>query len=111
MNKKSFLKDNEARAIRDLKELLSRKFDLIEFRLFGSKVRGESDFESDIDVMIELAETNPDIEAQIDDIVYEINLKNDSFISTIIFSKKELEEGPMTESPIYKIIQKEGIPL
>ena len=111
MNKKSLLKDNEERALRDLKEVLSRKFDLIEFRLFGSKVRGISDFESDIDVMIEVAETNPDIESQIDDIVYEINLKNDSFISTVIFSKKELEEGPMAESPIYKIIQKEGIPI
>ena len=59
--------------------------------------------------MIEVVESNPEIESQIDDIIFEINLKNDSFISAIIFSKKEIEEGPVTESPIYKIIEKEGV--
>jgi len=29
------------------------------------------------------------------------------FISVIFFNKDEIEKGPMSESPIYKIIQKE----
>lgn len=61
--------------------------------------------------MIEIADSNPEIEAQINDITFEINLQNDSFISVIIFSRKELEEGPLAESPIYKMIQREGLPI
>ena len=109
MKKRLSLKKNEEVAVRMLKEALSERFNLIEFRLFGSRVRGESTSESDIDVMIQIAEFNPEIESQIDDIIFEINLKNDSFISAIIFSKKEIEEGPLAESPIYKIIEKEGV--
>ncbi len=111
MARSRLLKENEERAINSLKEVLSKEFGLIDLRLFGSKARGDSDFESDIDVMIEVAETNPDIESRIDDIVFKINLREDAFICPIIFSKKEIEEGPLAESPIYKIIQKEGFHL
>lgn len=103
------LKGNEETALKSLKEALCKKFDIVDLRVFGSKARGESSDESDIDVMIEVADTNPEIEAQIDDMIFEINLENDSFISAVIFSKKELEEGPLAESPIYKIVQREGI--
>lgn len=103
------MKENEERAIKDLKKALSKKFNLLELRLFGSKARGQEEPDSDIDVMIELAGSNAEIESQIDDIIFEINLKNDSFISAVIFSRKELEEGPLAESPLYKKIQSEGL--
>ena len=111
MKKSILLKENEERAITRLNEILSKKINLIELRLFGSKARGESTQESDLDVMIEIAESNYDIRSQIYDIIFEINLENDTFISSTIFSKKELEDGPMGESPIYKIIHKEGVPI
>ncbi|MCF6150661.1 MAG: hypothetical protein E3K37_18695 [Candidatus Kuenenia sp.] len=107
--KKLTLKKNEERALRVLKEELSRRFKVIDLRIFGSKVRGEGTPESDIDVMIELDEYNPDIKSKIYDIIFEINLENDTFISTTIFSRKEIEDGPMSESPIYKTILREGV--
>ncbi len=103
------LKKNEKEAILFLKNLLLKKFNLLDFRIFGSMVWGNAGPESDIDVMVELEEVTPEIESQIDEIVFEINLEQDTFISTIIFSRDEIEEGPMSESPIYKVIQKEGI--
>ena len=105
------LKRNEEKALRTLKKELSKRFKVAGMRLFGSKVRGEDTPESDIDVMIELNESNPDVELQIYDLLFEINLQNDTFISTTIFNKKEIEEGPMSESPIYKVILKEGVPI
>ena len=102
------LKKNEEKALRVLKDELSRNFDVINLRVFGSKVRGEDTPESDIDVMIELGEYNSDIKSQIYDIVFDINLENDTFISTTIFYKKDIEEGPLSESPIYKAIMREG---
>jgi len=106
--KKLKLKKNEEKALRVLKDELSRRFNVIDLRIFGSKVRGEDTPESDIDVMIELGEYNSDIKSQIYDIVFDINLENDTFISTTIFYKKDIEEGPLSESPIYKAIMREG---
>ena len=108
---KAFLKKNEVTAIENLKKDLSSRFNLVDLRIFGSKVRREDTPESDIDVFIEIDNINSDIESEIDDIVYKINLENDTFISTIIFGRKEIEEGPMSESPIYKVILKEGVPI
>lgn len=102
------LKENEELALRVLKAELFRRFNVIDLRIFGSKVRGEDTPESDIDVMIELDECNPDIKSEIYDIVFKINLENDTFISTTIFSKKEIEVGPLSESPIYRAILREG---
>lgn len=77
--------------------------------MFGSKARGNASTDSDIDIKIVIEDDNPSAESAIDDIIIEINLNFDCFISTIIFSRKEIEEGPLSESPIYKIIQKEGV--
>ncbi len=111
MKKQLLLKENEETAIRRLKKVISERFNLIDFRLFGSKARGESTIESDIDVMIKIEGLNHDIKSQIYDIIFEINLENETFISATFFSKDEIDNGPMSESPIYKVIQKEGVPI
>lgn len=103
------LKTNEERAVRILREQIGSRYSLLDFRVFGSKVRGDDSHHSDIDVMIEVEELNPDIESEIYDIVFDINLKNDCFISLIIFTREEIEEGPLSESPIYKVIMREGV--
>lgn len=103
------LKASEREALLTLKNILSTKFNLLDFLIFGSKVRGDATHESDIDLMIELDEISPHIKSQIHDIVFKVNLEYDTFISTTIFSKKEIEEGPMSESPIYKTIKREGV--
>jgi len=103
------LKRNEEIALKALKERLISRYSILDFRIFGSNIRGEDTPQSDIDVMIKIVELNPGIESEIYDIVFDINLENDCFISVIIFSKDEIEKGPMSESPIYKTIMKEGV--
>ena len=105
------LKDNEALALKSLKDALLQKYDVLDFRVFGSKIKGMDTPDSDIDVMIELAEYNSSIASEIDDIIFEINLAHDAFISAVIFGKKEVEEGPLSESPIYKACKREGVSL
>jgi len=106
-----FLSENEKKAVQSLKSKLMERFEVRDIRLFGSKVKGQAGPDSDLDVMIELAERTPEIESEIDDIKFEVNLKNDSFITIIVFGQNELQQGPMKESPVYKIIRKEGIPV
>jgi uncharacterized protein len=105
------LADNEQRALKLLRGQLFGKYPIVDFRLFGSKARGEGKPDSDLDVMIEIPVNDAAIVADIDDIIYRINLDHDVLISAVIFGSDEIEDGPMSESPIYKVIQDEGIPL
>jgi uncharacterized protein len=105
------LAENEERVLKQLRGELFARYPIIDFRLYGSKARGEGRQDSDLDVMIELPDYDRAMVAEIDDIIYRINLEHDVFISVLVFGKDELEKGPMSESPIYKIIQREGIPL
>jgi len=105
------LADHEQRALKVLRERLFEKYPIVDLRLFGSKARGEGRSDSDLDVMIEIPVNDPAIVEDIDDIIYRINLDHDVFISAVIFGRDEIEEGPMSEAPIYKVIQREGIPL
>jgi uncharacterized protein len=105
------LKDNEEKALKRLREELFARYPIIDYRLYGSKARGEGREDSDLDVMIELPDYDRAIVEEIDDIVYRINLEHDVFISALVFGKDELEKGPMSESPIYKISLREGVPL
>lgn len=107
--KKIEFNENERLAVSRLKAALGKKLKLVDFRVFGSKARGDSSPESDIDIMIVVENYDPAVETAIDDTVFKINLTHDCFITTLIFGKAELEEGPLSESPIYKAIEKEGV--
>ena len=107
----SGLSPNERKALSALGKALRRRYGIIDFRLFGSKARGEAGSDSDIDVMIEVDGLTPELEREIDELVFGINLRFDCFISALLFSRSELEEGPMDESPVYKRIVREGIQL
>ncbi len=102
---------NEKRALNALKTILQKNYTIIDFRVYGSKAKGTDVQDSDIDIMIILEDHSPIVESQIDDLIFEINLKYDCFISALYFSRKELEVGPLAESPIYKKALQEGISL
>jgi len=102
---------NEKKALNALRTTLLENYRLLDFRIYGSKAKGSDVHDSDIDIMIVLEEHSPAIESQIDDLIFDINLKYDCFITAIFFSGKELEVGPLGESPLYKKILQEGISL
>jgi predicted nucleotidyltransferase len=102
---------NERNALKELKDHLRRLYKIKDIKIFGSKARGTDVEDSDIDLMILLAECTPSIEAEIDDLVFDINLKHGCLIVPIYFSEAELESGPLSEAPVYKRILSEGIQL
>ncbi len=103
------MKANEKEALSELKRVLEERVGVLDLILYGSKARGDDSPDSDIDVMIKVEDYTQEIESAIDDAVFETNLEHDCLVSAVIFSRKELEKGPLGESPLYKRIVEEGI--
>jgi len=102
---------NEKKALNALKNTLEEKYNVLDLRIYGSKAKGTDVQGSDIDIMIVLEDHSPAIESEIDDLIFDINLKYDCLISALYFGRNELEFGPLAESPIYKKIIQEGLRL
>jgi len=107
----SNLEPYELLALKDLKLSLSHDFQLVDLRLYGSKARGTAAVDSDIDVMIELEELTPTFYDRVFDMVFDVNLRHGVFISAVLFGRKELEDGPMSASPLFKAIERDGVRL
>lgn len=102
---------NEKKALNALKNILTEKYNILDFKIYGSKATDTDVQDSDVDVMIVLEDHSPTIESEIDDLIFDINIKYDCLISALFFSREELEFGSLSESPIYKKIMQEGISL
>jgi uncharacterized protein len=82
---------------------------LIDYRAFGSRGRGDIDPDSDLDIFIELERLNLEIKRQIQTIACEIGLEWQIFISSLIFTKAEIEETYIRSSSLVIGIKKMGL--
>lgn len=82
------------------------------FKLFGSKVKGVADEESDLDLLIVLpCDITEEIRRWIVHKVFEINLTFESNISPLIMAEREWGSPRFSLLPIHAFIEEEGIPL
>ena len=104
------LKNNEKKALLELKKVLLKNFTVVEIILYGSKVRGDHDRESDIDVLVILGNRVDDgIREEIFSISFKIEMKYD-VIFGILIEPEEFWSSPFARSmPIHWNIKKEGI--
>lgn len=103
------MKPKDYEIAKELKERLSKIVHLIDFRVFGSRARGDEDEYSDMDVFIEVEYLDKELEKKISDIVWEVGFENSIFISPLVFTRHEIEESPLRVSPIVKNITEEGV--
>jgi predicted nucleotidyltransferase len=101
--------DNDYTIARDLKLRLASAVSLVDFRVFGSRARGEADEYSDMDVFIEVDQLDRGLKERIMDISWEVGFENFMVIAPLIFSRDELENSPLRSSPIVKAITAEGV--
>jgi len=94
---------------RKLKERLSEVVQLIDFRVFGSRARGDEDEYSDMDVFLEVASLNKELRAKMFEIIWEVGFENYIVISPLIFTKDEIENSPLRSSQIVRNISEEGV--
>ncbi len=104
------LKENEKKALQELKEKLSESLPEVEIILYGSKARDDSEAFSDIDVLVLLdREVNNSLEEEIFSIAYEIELEHDVVFGILVESKVFWNFDLAHAMPIHWNIDREGI--
>jgi len=101
--------DKDREVAVELKRRLSDAVDLIDFRVFGSRARGDAAEYSDMDVFIEVEHLSKQIKAEIRDIAWEVGMENFLYISPVIFTRSEIEDSPLRSSFIVSNIRDEGV--
>lgn len=108
------LSDNEKQALEALVCLLKGRYgsNLREIRLFGSKARGDSSKDSDLDLFLLFdADVDSSLEEEIYKLVSNIECNYDVLTSIIIYSLKKFGERETQVLPLIKNIYGEGISL
>lgn len=92
-----------------LKARLSEIVQLLDFRVFGSRARGDEDEYSDMDVFVEVLSLDKELKKGILEVVWDVGFENGIVISPLIFTKDEAEVSPLRSSPIMRNIEEEGM--
>jgi len=108
----SNLTESEKLALEEVMNALKNDWPNVKFKLFGSKVSGTFNAESDLDLLVMLpCQAVNGIRRQIVHKVFEINLLYETNISTLIVSEDEWHKAPLVLLPIHAFVEEEGIAL
>ena len=103
--------ENDLQTARELKKRVSKLTPLIDFRLFGSRARGDADDYSDMDIFMEFETIDRELKNKVKNAAWEITLESGIVVTTLLFSRDEIENSPLRSSPIIRTIMEEGIPI
>jgi predicted nucleotidyltransferase len=104
------LSEKDRKAIIEAARVLRECFPIEGIILFGSKVRGDDDDESDIDLLVLTSRKMSWKErATITDALFDIQLVNDVVISTLIVDNEEWDSGLYQVLPIHDEVLREGV--
>jgi predicted nucleotidyltransferase len=104
------IRDCDLIIARELRERIAMLAPLVDFKVFGSRARGDATTDSDMDVFIELESHDKVLEEKILDIAWEVGYHNGCIhVSPLIFSRHEIEASPLRSSAIVRAIAAEGV--
>lgn len=94
--------------VKELKSKIKSKYTLNEFKVFGSSARGDRRKNSDIDIFIRIPVASRQIEEDLFDIAYDLELKYDCLIDLIVLDDRFLA-SQNASLPIYQKAMSEGL--
>ena len=103
--------EDDLQTARELKKRVSKLTPLIDFRLFGSRARGDADEYSDMDIFMEFETIDRELKNRIKNAAWEMTLESGIVVTTLLFSRHEIENSPLRSSPIVRVIMEEGVPV
>ncbi len=106
------ISDSEKDALDELVGFIKKEWPLANCKLFGSKLRGTADDESDMDILITLpCSATDEIRRRIVHEVFNINLSYGSNISALVVSDEEWDNSAISVLPVHAFIEEEGLSL
>ncbi len=96
---------------RELKIGLGQKMGIRDFRLFGSRARGTSDRDSDMDIYIEVESLTREQRRLINDVAWQVGLTKDVVIAPVVVTSERLHRSPFKATTLYRAIVEEGMEL
>lgn len=108
-----YMKKNERNAIERFRESIKKNLgkDLISIIAFGSKVRGDYNETSDIDILIIVQNRSLKIMDKIAEITSRLNIKYNISIAPVVFSEKEYDMNKVMNTSFTSSISAEGLSL
>ena len=104
------LRENEKKALLELKEGLLKRFPDAKIVLYGSKARGDYDRQSDIDLLILVeAKVDTKLEEEITEITCDLELKYDVVFGKIVENKNFWNSPLANAMPLHWNIDREGV--
>jgi len=76
---------------------------------FGSRAHGQAAPDSDLDICAVINELDQKADRLLSDIAWEIGFEADIMISVVPFSTYEFNAGPLSVSPLVRVIKQEGV--
>jgi len=100
----------EQRAIQKTAMHLKAGFPVSDVILFGSKVRGDADEESDLDLLVLTSrEISWAERKRIHEPIFKIELAYDVIISILLVTENDWHQGYFSVLPIYEEVEKDGL--
>ena len=95
--------------VAELREKLGDE--ILSIRLFGSKARGDSNEESDIDIFILVKEKTPDIRDRLAGVATDYDIEYGLPLSTVLYDLFEYQRNKELGSFFFESVEREGIAL
>ncbi len=110
----NLLSPNQRQALAEVRRRLlgDPDIEVEEIVLYGSVARGEADEESDLDLLVVTARplSRTESHEKITHVVFEVNLRFDTNVSTLVVDRHEWETGLIAVLPIREEILRDGVP-
>ncbi len=107
------LSDRDARALDQFGSKVRARLgaNLVALKLFGSKARGDDRPDSDLDVLVLVANRRLEAEDAVLDIAFDVNLAHDVYISPRVIDRAVLDHPVWRITPFVQALEREGVPL
>jgi predicted nucleotidyltransferase len=96
---------------RELKNKVLQFTRVIDFRIFGSRARGDAEEFSDLDIFMELESVDGELKKKVKNAAWEMTMETGVLVTTLLFSRHDMEHSPLRSSPIVRVIMEEGVPI